>query len=185
MQDWLYYHPDDMTPSLRTKWFVQAIASVSYAHARGVVHGDLQPRNFLVDKLELILCDFGNSMCGDIGIVREPFAGPGPGFYNPAFPIVASFDSDIFALGSVLYSIAAGRWPFQANEQPFSRPEEVVVYMKITRENFTKGQFPDVNRLFGGHIIHGCWTRAFKNATEIDHLAAELAFAIQNGHGAI
>ncbi len=87
-------------------------------HARGVVHRDLKPANVLIDgDGNARLTDFGIAARADAdGRVRvEGLAGSpstmAPELFQGAAP---SVQSDLFALGCVLFQVFTGRAPFPA-----------------------------------------------------------------------
>jgi len=104
---------DQIGVEQHTAWCQQAAEAVIYVHARGVLHSDLRPGNYLVDAapagsdtLDLLLCDFGGSMCAELGL--KGLALPSVPFYHPVFGVESSIALDIFGLGSVLYFILTG-----------------------------------------------------------------------------
>ncbi len=99
----------------------QALASV---HQQQVLHGDVAPKNVLIDLsgLSLKLCDFGLSS----RLGREHRAGP-EGFMQGTLAYAApeqtgrtNLDidqrSDFYALGATLYQLFCGQPPFQAED---------------------------------------------------------------------
>src|SRR5437660_1028756 len=106
---------------------IEIAAGLAYAHARGVEHRDLKPRNILLTPSGVKVIDFG------IGKLRqserrpsdriaamttsplpttERGSVPGTAAYLPPERLQgqpADHRSDIFAVGAVLYGMAAGR----------------------------------------------------------------------------
>jgi serine/threonine protein kinase len=102
--------------------FVSQVASaLDYAHQQGVVHRDIKPANILIDALgRPILTDFGLVMLRDRGGGRATL---GRSFGTPEYIApeqaidsrAASPQSDIYALGVILYEMVTGRLPFEAD----------------------------------------------------------------------
>ncbi|RDA85455.1 hypothetical protein CP532_1020 [Ophiocordyceps camponoti-leonardi (nom. inval.)] len=161
---------DDILPGLRRKFFSQAIRAVAYTHSRGVIHSDLRPENFLVHgtwplELDLWLCDFGGAGCKELGLPAKTL--PDAGFFDPNLPWVPSPTMDIFGLGSVLYTILTGHWPFRGPGGRFSTPTEMEEYESMVDGHFARGVFPETAELWGGNIIHDCWSHKFLTMEEV------------------
>jgi len=137
----------------REKWVQQAAESIAFVHSKGVIHCDIHPNNFLLDdKLDLRLCDFAGSLFGELdGKAMESTP-----FFLPREPLsTPNVKSDLFALGSVVYYIMAGREPYDGLSEN-----------EITAR-FTRGEFPDVAGFGCGGIISGCWTGKYRSAQEV------------------
>ncbi|KAG6009942.1 hypothetical protein E4U21_000713 [Claviceps maximensis] len=178
LQSFLHQHNANINASLRQKWFLQAIEAVVFIHSKNVLHADLRPENFLIyddmcpNSLDLCLCDFGGSTCEDLNISGNSL--PDSGFFDPNAPWKATPAIDIFSLGSVLYAIMTGHWPFRTTTGIFESGQEKDEYEAEVDRRFCLGDFPKVDGLFGGDIILGCWKYRFSHATEILACALEL-----------
>ncbi len=95
---------------------IQVAAGLSYAHQRGVVHGDIKPSNIMVLGDNLVkIADFGIAkMASSMERKQEDGIYGTPPFMSPeqiqGKPIDAR--SDIFSLGVVLYYMLTDRLPF-------------------------------------------------------------------------
>ena len=92
-------------------------AGVAAAHAQGVLHRDLKPANIMVDaRGEVHITDFG------LAAIAEQLQGAEIRSGTPAYMAPeqlsgkeVSAQSDIYALGLVLYEMFTGKPPFQAD----------------------------------------------------------------------
>jgi diguanylate cyclase (GGDEF)-like protein len=95
---------------------IQVAAGLSYAHQRGVVHGDIKPSNIMVLGDNLVkIADFGIArMAASVESKPEDAIYGTPPFMSPeqiqGKPIDAR--SDIYSLGVVLYYLLTDRLPF-------------------------------------------------------------------------
>ncbi|KAJ3097084.1 hypothetical protein HDU97_005292 [Phlyctochytrium planicorne] len=107
----------------RLKFARQLASSVRFMHSRGIVHGSLHPQNILVGKDEVLgsyikIVDFARAKFADseqtiaaamrpVADFELPFIAPEVLQQNPT-----SFQSDIYALGVILWEIAYCTIPF-------------------------------------------------------------------------
>jgi serine/threonine-protein kinase len=102
---------------------MQAARGLAAAHAQGLVHRDIKPANILLeDGIErLTITDFGLARAADdASLTRSGVIAGTPQYMSPEQARGEAIDarSDLFSLGSVLYTLCTGRAPFRA-ETPF------------------------------------------------------------------
>ncbi len=114
-------HPHPLTEILRV--ISQVGDALGYAHGRGIVHRDVKPTNILID-------DRGNCLLTDFGIAKMveatvQFTQSGailgtPAYMSPEQILGQTLDgrSDLYSLGIVLFEMATGRRPYQAETPP-------------------------------------------------------------------
>jgi serine/threonine protein kinase len=160
---------------LRLSLAEQAAEAISHIHEYGVIHSDLRPDNFLVDdsgersadgsaSLKLWLCDFGGSTCEVLGLDGGHM--PDTPFFDPRItPWESKPATDVFCVGSILYVIMTGYWPFRISAPP-STAQDMDNYRDKVDELFMQGIFPDTSGLQGAGVIEGCWTYRYNSAAE-------------------
>jgi serine/threonine-protein kinase len=111
--------------SIAADYVLQAITGLAEAHTLGIVHRDLKPANLFltrrVDGTPLIkILDFGIAKApsdNQFQLTRTATVMGSPGYMSPE-QLRSSRDadprSDIWALGTILYELIAGRRPFVA-----------------------------------------------------------------------
>ncbi|MBB3241141.1 serine/threonine-protein kinase Stk1 [Pseudomonas sp. Tn43] len=95
--------------------------ALAYAHARGVLHGDMKPSNVMLSEDGVRLFDFGLGQAQE-GILpglphlsRNRFNAWTPGYAAPELlegqPLSAS--ADVYGVACVIYELAGGKHPFR------------------------------------------------------------------------
>lgn len=98
---------------------VQVADGLSAAHQQGLVHRDIKPSNILLEEHvdRALVTDFGLARAADDATLTRTGFHPGtPQYMSPEQASGQSVDarSDLFSLGSMLYTMCTGRPPFRA-----------------------------------------------------------------------
>ena len=110
-----------MSPSRAVPIALEVLAALSALHARGVVHRDLKPSNVFVTPYGVKLLDFGlarpqleDSMVTTVGLTRAGVIVGTPRYMAPEQVTGEPADarSDLFAVGTILFEMLAGRPAF-------------------------------------------------------------------------
>jgi tetratricopeptide (TPR) repeat protein len=110
---------------------LQLCAGLAEAHRKQVVHGDLKSNNIILTAdadgtVRAVITDFGlaRKRAGADGTAEPGEVGGSPDYMAPELwrGKEASVASDIYALGVILYELASGRRPFEAETTWENRP---------------------------------------------------------------
>src|SRR5262249_52241557 len=105
--------------------------AVQHAHDRGVIHRDLKPANILVeDTGQPKVLDFGVARAIDAdlltaaGLTRTGQLLGTPNYMSPeqvaADPAAIDHRTDVYALGVILFELAAHRLPLRLEDRPLA-----------------------------------------------------------------
>lgn len=117
LSDWLTGHRG-RAPSVESAvdMTMAILSGLEHLHVRGIIHRDLKPGNVLMQGGAPRLADFGLARRIDTEATRGVLSGT-PAYMAPeAFDARRSVQTDIWAVGVMLYQLLAGRLPFDAKE---------------------------------------------------------------------
>ncbi|HMF13819.1 MAG TPA: serine/threonine-protein kinase, partial [Gemmataceae bacterium] len=98
---------------------LQVAEGLAAAHRQGLIHRDIKPANILLEsEVERVkITDFGLARAvDDASLTRSGYIAGTPAYMSPEQANGERIDhrSDLFSLGSVLYTLCAGHPPFRA-----------------------------------------------------------------------
>jgi len=109
--------------------FERVCETMAYAHAKGIIHRDLKPANIMVDRFGAVyVMDWGiakriatEEQPADHSQTRVGEVIGTPGYMSPeqaqGLADAGDFQTDVFALGVILYGILTGERPFEGRSQ--------------------------------------------------------------------
>jgi len=115
----------------RLRLFLDACDAVQYAHRQMVVHRDLKPSNILVTAESGVkLLDFGiakqldmfDPMVTGVRLMTPAYAAP-----EQMLGGVTGPQTDVYALGAILYELLADRPPFELSNRTPAQAERIIV----------------------------------------------------------
>lgn len=99
----------------RLRLIGQMLGVLAYLHRRGQLHRNLKPSNVCIVQDSVRVMDFGLSLYPDVNADRLPiptlsYIAPEQLEGSPASP-----QTDLYAVGLILYELMTGRFPYQRN----------------------------------------------------------------------
>jgi serine/threonine protein kinase len=131
----LLHEGGPLQPDEAAKMGAQVASALTAAHAAGIVHRDVKPGNILIaEDGTALISDFGIAYgLGDATLTSSGMIHGTPAYLAPeiARGDGANFASDVFSLGSTLYSAMEGKPPFGSDDNTMALLHRVA-----------SGQFP-------------------------------------------
>ncbi len=110
--------PNSWKPRDLARIIREICLALDYAHSKGVIHRDIKPSNIMIDKQgRAVLADFGLALLTEVGTQGEIFGSPH--YVAPEQAISSAKvvpQSDLYAVGVMLYEMWAGRVPFDDDD---------------------------------------------------------------------
>jgi serine/threonine protein kinase len=148
-----------ITVAQRLRWGQQAAEGLAYIHTKKVIHCDISIGNLLLDRdLSIKLCDFQGKLLHSSGHVALDGGAAESIMSSMPRPNRNYQDrkTDIFAFGTALYFILTDELPF---------PELSIDDEDEIQRRFARQDFPPLEQLAGGDVIHNCWTGVYDDAS--------------------
>ncbi|EHY60289.1 hypothetical protein HRR83_000052 [Exophiala dermatitidis] len=187
IRDYMQKQNNQVPLALRIKWGAQMIEALAVIHAKGVIHSDLKLEQYLLDNdMNARLSDFNAASCPGrpaLGYEKATHFLPRPPEEDN------TVRTDLFALGSTLYELAYGNFPYHElypdEALLFSSSDSKLLAFYHQRQGadaqveraYEQGLFPDVSGSFCQNTILGCWNGNFASAQE-----ALLAYKSESRH---
>lgn len=126
-------HPIGSSIPALMRIFLNICQAVAYSHSKGILHRDLKPENIIIGKygevliLDWGLADFVENCKDEAPLEEDPLENQNPDLTRPGkiagtlsylpperiLGVKASYSSDIYALGVILYQLLTLKFPFR------------------------------------------------------------------------
>src|SRR6516225_6581574 len=127
-----------LTVQARVELMARVCDAVQHAHDQGVIHRDLKPANILVDESgQPKVLDFGVARATDAdlltgaGLTRTGQLLGTPNYMSPeqvtGDPATIDRRADVYALGVILYELAAHRLPHRLEDRPLAEAARLIL----------------------------------------------------------
>jgi len=155
----------------------QVAGALNYAHQEGVVHRDIKPSNILLPKPDWpLLTDFGLAkIVGGTQLTQSGTVAGTPAYMSPEQGRGERVDhrSDIYSLGIVLYEMATGVVPFQAET-----PMAVIVKHIIDPLPLPRSKIPNLSEGIERVILRALAKDPADRFQDVGQLAEALTGAV-------
>jgi WD40 repeat protein len=152
---------------------LQIADGLAAAHRHGLVHRDIKPANILLENgIERVkITDFGLARAVDDGSLTQSGIVAGtPDYMSPEQASGEKVDhrSDLFSLGSVLYTLCSGHPPFRASTAMAVLLRVCEVTPRSLRES--NSEIPDWLEAIIARLLAKCPAERFQTAAEVAEL---------------
>jgi beta-lactam-binding protein with PASTA domain/predicted Ser/Thr protein kinase len=107
-----------LSPDLIVSVSRQIVEALRYVHRRDIIHRDIKPQNIIIDNEGRVkVTDFGIARSGGVTSLTEVGTSIGTAHYlspEQAQGLAVEAASDLYSTGVVMYEMATGRLPFDA-----------------------------------------------------------------------
>jgi serine/threonine protein kinase len=141
------------------QWVQESCRAVNYLHQKEIWHGDLGCQNIMLDQENhLKLCDFAGSKFRNGDTWEDAWISYEVRSQHPEYRgKQPTIETEIFALGSIIFEIWTSRPPYSSETDP------------TVRQKFVDKDFPlfmiDDAKIRG--IVKRCWMGAYNSVAEI------------------
>ncbi|KAH6983357.1 kinase-like domain-containing protein [Ilyonectria sp. MPI-CAGE-AT-0026] len=161
VETYLQLHPETSFDQ-RMKWALQAAEGITFIHSKNAIHCDITVGNLLLDDaLNLKISDFEGMILSPNGTVQLDGGARTNSLSSMPRDDLDHCDqkTDIFALGTAIYVIITGHWPF---------PDlDLVEQEEEVQRRFKSREFPTTKASHGDNIIRKCWTGEYMSMIEV------------------
>jgi serine/threonine-protein kinase len=154
---------------------VQILHAARFAHQRGVIHRDIKPHNVIVDDEGRVkVTDFGIARAGASDMTETGSIMGTAQYLSPeqAQGHAVSAQSDLYAIGIVLYELLAGRVPFDG-DSPVTIALKQVSELPVPPSAYNAAVPPELDALVL-HALEKDPARRFGDAAEMSVALEEL-----------
>ena len=166
-----------IAPAQMARIVGQVAGALNYAHQEGVVHRDIKPSNILLPKPDWpLLTDFGLAkIVGGTQLTQSGTVAGTPAYMSPEQGRGEKVDhrSDIYSLGIVLYEMATGVVPFQAET-----PMAVIVKHIIDPLPLPRSKTPELSEGIERVILRALAKDPADRFQDVGQLAEALTAAV-------
>src|SRR5262245_35680292 len=133
-----YVRLQSLTLPARLELLARVCEAVQHAHEHGIIHRDLKPSNILVEESgQPKVLDFGVARATDAdlltaaGLTRTGQLLGTPSYMSPeqvtGDPAAIDGRADVYALGVILFELAAHRLPYRLQDRPLTEAARLIL----------------------------------------------------------